>query len=154
MCPLLVYKVLISTVEGFEMRISRFLRRWLGLPRSLSSIALYGHNNKLKLHFSSLSKEFMVSRSRELLQYWESSDPRVALAGIEVRTGRKWRAAEAVEITVSRLQQRVIVGTVAQGRVGLGSSRTPNYNKAQGKDRRSLIREEVRAGVEGKSACN
>lgn len=50
----------------------------------------------------------MVSRSRELLQYWESSDPRVALAGIEVRTGRKWRAAEAVEITVSRLQQRVV----------------------------------------------
>ncbi|KAL4008469.1 hypothetical protein ACER0C_002321 [Sarotherodon galilaeus] len=148
--PLLVYEVPISTVEGFEMRISRFLRRWLGLPRSLSSIALYGHNNKLKLPFSSLSEEFMVSRSRELLQYRESSDPRVALAGIEVRTGRKWRAAEAVDIAVSRLQQRVIVGAVAQGRAGLGSSRTPNYNKAQGKEKRSLILEEVRAGVEEK----
>ncbi|KAL3969377.1 ER degradation enhancer, mannosidase alpha-like 2 [Sarotherodon galilaeus] len=131
--PLLVYEVPISTVEGFEMRISRFLR----------SIALYGHNNKLKLPFSSLSEEFMVSRSRELLQYRESSDPRVALGGIEVRTGRKWRAAEAVDIAVSKLQQRVIVGTVAQGRAGLGSSRTPSYNKAQGKEKRSLILEEV-----------
>ncbi|KAL3991499.1 leucine-rich repeat-containing protein 16 [Sarotherodon galilaeus] len=148
--PLLVYEVPISTVEGFEMRISRFLRRWLGLPRSLSSIALYGHNNKLKLPFSSLSEEFMVSQSRELLQYRESSDPRVALAGIEVRTGRKWRAAEAVDIAVSRLKQRVIVGIVAQGRAGLGSSRTPNYNNAQGKEKRSLILEEVRAGVEEK----
>lgn len=92
----------------------------------------------------------MVSRSRELLQYRESSDPRVALAGIEVRTGRKWRAAEAVDIAVSRLQQRVIVGAVAQGRAGLGSSRTPNYYKAQGKEKRSLILEEVRAGVEEK----
>ncbi|KAL3972927.1 tetraspanin-7 [Sarotherodon galilaeus] len=140
--PLLVYEVPISTVEGFEMRISRFLR----------SITLYGHNNKLKLPFSSLSKEFMVSRSRELLQYRESSDPRVAVAGIEVRTGRKWRAAEAVDIAVSRLQQRVIVGTVAQGRAGLGSSRKPNYDKAQGKERRSLILEEVRARVEEKRA--
>ncbi|KAL4001244.1 hypothetical protein ACER0C_006543 [Sarotherodon galilaeus] len=136
--PLLVYEVPISTVEGFKMRISRFLHRWLGLPRSLSSIALYGYNNKLKLPFSSLSEEFMVSQSRELLQYREFSDPRVALAGIEVRTGRKWRAAEAVDIAVSRLQQRVLVGTVAQGR---GS-------RARGKERRSLILEEVRAGVE------
>lgn len=33
--PLLVYEVPISTVGGFERRISRFLHRWLGLPRSL-----------------------------------------------------------------------------------------------------------------------
>ncbi|KAL3970378.1 polycystin 1L2 [Sarotherodon galilaeus] len=139
----LVYEVPISTVERFEMRISRFLCRWLGLPQSLSSIALYGDSNKLKLPFSSLSKEFMVSRSRELLQYRESSDPPVALAGIEIRTGQTWRAAEAVDIAVSRLQQRVLVGTVAQGRAGLGNSRTPNYDKAQGKERRLLILEEV-----------
>ncbi|XP_061772124.1 uncharacterized protein LOC133562186 [Nerophis ophidion] len=151
--PLMVYEVPISTVEGFEMRVSRFLRRWLGLPRSLSSIALYGHNNKLKLPISSLSEEFMVTRSRELLQYRESSDPKVAQAGIEVRTGRKWRAVEAVDVAEARLRQKVLVGTVAQGRSGLGSRRTPRYDKAQGKEKRSLILEEVRAGVEERRAC-
>ncbi|XP_061878077.1 uncharacterized protein LOC133630482 [Entelurus aequoreus] len=151
--PIMVYEVHISTVEGFEMRVSRFLHRWLGLPRSLSSIALYGHNNKLKLPISSLSEEFMVTRSRELLQYRESSDPKVAQAGIEVRTGRKWRAAEAVDVAEARLRQRVLVGTVAQGRSGLGSRRTPRYDKAQGKEKRSLILEEVRAGVEERRAC-
>ncbi|KAK0142733.1 PAN2-PAN3 deadenylation complex subunit Pan3 [Merluccius polli] len=30
----------ISTVESFERRVGRFLRKWLGLPRSLSIIAL------------------------------------------------------------------------------------------------------------------
>lgn len=115
--PLLVYKVPISTVEGFEMRISRFLHRWLGLPQSMSSIALYGHNNKQKFPFSSLSEKFMVSRSRELLQYRESSDPRVALAGIEVGTGRKWRAGEAVGIAESRLAK------AAGGYSGPGKSR-------------------------------
>ena len=149
----MVYEVPISTVEGFEARVSRFLRRWLGLPRSLSSIALYGQKNKLKLPISSLSEEFMVTRSRELLQYRESNDPKVAQAGIEVRTGRKWRAAEAVDVAEARLRQRALVGTVAQGRAGLGSGRTPRYHKAQGKERRSLILEEVRAGVEEKRAC-
>jgi len=134
------------------MRISRFLRRWLGLPRSLSSIALYGHNNKLKLPMSSLSEEFMVTRSREVLQYRESRDPKVAQAGIEVRTGRKWRAAVTVDDAESRLRQRLLVGSVAHGKAGLGS-RTPRYDKAEGKEKRSLILEEVRAGVEEKRAC-
>ncbi len=58
--PLLVYEVLISTVESFERKISRFLQRWLGLPQSLSNITVYGHYNKLKLPISSLNEEFMV----------------------------------------------------------------------------------------------
>lgn len=94
----MVYEVPISTVEGFEKRVSKFLRKWLGLPRSLSSIALYGQNNKLKLPISSLNEEFMVTRTREVLQYRESCNPKVSQAGIKVRTGRKWRAAEAVEV--------------------------------------------------------
>ncbi|XP_034552669.1 LOW QUALITY PROTEIN: uncharacterized protein LOC117822130 [Notolabrus celidotus] len=147
--PLLVYDVPISTVEGFERRVSRFLLKWLQLPRSLSSIALYGQNNKLKLPFSSLNEEFMVTRTREVLQYRESCDPKVSQAGIEVvRTGRKWKAAEAVDVAEAQLRHRVLVGTVARGRAGLGSSKTPRYNKAQGKDKRSLIQEEVRAAVE------
>lgn len=146
--PLLVYEFPITTVQGFERRISRYLRRWLGLPRSLSSIALYGHNNKLKLPISSLNEEFMVTRAREVLQYRESSDPKVSQAGIEVRTGRKWRAQEAVEQAESRLRHSVLVGPVSSGRAGLGSVATTRYDKALGKDRRRLVQEEVRTGVE------
>ncbi|KAJ8008617.1 hypothetical protein DPEC_G00106740 [Dallia pectoralis] len=114
--PLLIYDVPISTIEGFERRVSRFLRRWLGLPRSLSSIALNGQNNK------------------------------VSQAGIEVRTGRRWRAAEEVEVAESSLQHRELVGAVAYGRAGLGSGTTSRYNKAQGKDRRSLVQQELGIG--------
>lgn len=74
--------------------------------------------------------------SRELLQYWESSNPKVAWAGTEVRMGSKWGAAEPVDITESRLRQRMLVGTVAQGRSDLGSDRTLRHDKAQGKERR------------------
>ena len=43
--PLLVYAVPVSTVETLKRRVSSYLRRWLGLPRSLSSLALYGNTN-------------------------------------------------------------------------------------------------------------
>ena len=38
--PLLVYDVPITAVECLERKVSCFLWRWLGLTRSLSSIAL------------------------------------------------------------------------------------------------------------------
>lgn len=43
--PLLLYEFPISTISDQERRISRYLRRWLSLPRSLSSIALYGNTD-------------------------------------------------------------------------------------------------------------
>ena len=104
--PLLVYSVPITTVEVMERKISSYLRRWLGLPRSLSSAALYGRSNTLQLPFSGLTEEFMVTRTREALQYRESRDDKVASAGIQVRTGRKWRADEALEVAESRLRGR------------------------------------------------
>ncbi|KAI4881119.1 hypothetical protein NFI96_020517, partial [Prochilodus magdalenae] len=120
--PLLVYEVPITIVEGFERKISQFLRRWLGLPRSLSSTALFGHNTKLQL----------PCRGQD-------------------RTGRKWRAQEAVERAEESLCHSIRVGTVAIGRAGLGSNPKPSYSKASVKERRKLVQEEVRAEVE--EAC-
>jgi len=89
--PILVYDVPISTVEGFEIRVSRFLWKCLRLPQSLSSIALYGQTNKLKLPISSLNEEFMLTRTREVLQYrvlrpknlsgWDRGQDRTELEG-------------------------------------------------------------------------
>ena len=150
--PLLVYEVPMTAVESMERRISSHLRRWLGLPRSLSSAALYGSSNILQLPFSGLKEEFMVSRTREALLYRDSKDPKVSAAGIEVRTGRKWKAGEALEVAESRLRQRELVGNVARGRAGLGYFPSIQVRKAIGKDRRLLLQEEVRAGVEEERA--
>lgn len=134
------------------MRISRYLRRWLGLPRSLSSIAIYGSTNKLTLPISSLTEEFKVNRARRVLLYSESHDQKVSQAGIEVRTRRKWRATEVVDKVESRLLHKVLVETVAIGRAGQGSIPSANY-KAKGKERQDLVQKEMRAGVKGQRAC-
>lgn len=132
--PLLVYEVPISTVEVLEKSISQFLRKWLGLPRSLSSIALYGHSTKLHLPLSGLSEEFKVTRSREVLMYRDSKDTKVAAAGILVKTGRKWRAQEAVTKAEARLRHKMLVGPLAIGRAGLGCFPKPRYDLARGKE--------------------
>ncbi|XP_063050368.1 uncharacterized protein LOC134445223 [Engraulis encrasicolus] len=146
--PLLMYQVPVTTVETLERNISQFLRRWLGLPKSLSCIALYGHTNKLQLPFSGLTEEFKVTRAREVLLYRDSADTRVSSAGVEVRTGRKWKAQEAVQQAEARLQHSVLVGSVAVGRAGLGCHKTLRYDKVQGRDRRQMVQGEVRAEVE------
>ncbi|KAI4871604.1 hypothetical protein NFI96_026152, partial [Prochilodus magdalenae] len=72
----------------------------------------------------------------------------VAVVGIEVRTGRKWRAQEAVDQAEARLRHSVLVGTVAAGRAGLGNKPRPHYNQVQGKERHHLVQDDVQAGVE------
>ena len=94
--PLLVYEFTMTTIEEYERKISGYIRRWLGLPRSLSNIALYGKSNRLQLLFSSITEEYKVSKVRQVLQYRDSKDEKVSGASINVRTGRKWDAQEAV----------------------------------------------------------
>lgn len=108
--------------------------------------------NKLQLPFKSLEEEFKVSRAREVVQYRDSSDPKVAKARIQVRTGRKWRAEDAVREAEARLRHRNLVGMVTRGRAGLGSFPTPQLNTT-GKERRRQVQEEVRAAVEETRSC-
>ncbi|XP_038131552.1 uncharacterized protein LOC119776958 [Cyprinodon tularosa] len=146
--PLLIYEVPVTMVEGFERNVSQYLRRWLGLPKSLSTIALYGHSNKLQLPLTGVTEEFKVTRAREVLLYRDSADTRVSSASITVRTGRKWRAQQAVNQAEARLRHSVIVGSVAVGRAGLGSLTKLRYDQARGQVRRQMIQGEICAEVE------
>lgn len=50
--PLLIYEVTITMVKELEKNINQFLWKLLGLPRSLSSIALYCQFTKLHFHWA------------------------------------------------------------------------------------------------------
>ena len=77
--------------------------------------------------------------------YRDSKNPKVATAGIEVRTGRKWRAKKELGNAEERLRQKALVETI--GQAGLGYFPNTQIHKAKGKQRRNLI-QEVRASVE------
>ena len=77
----------------------------------------------------------------------------MATAGIEVRTGRKWKAEEAVRQAEARLHHNRLVGVVTRGRAGLGSFSTPHIDTTKGKEKRCLVQEEMRAVVEEERTC-
>lgn len=52
-------------------------------------------------------------------------------AGIELRTGKKWRAENAVEVVESWLRQKALVGTLAAGRGGLGYFTTYSRKRSE-----------------------
>lgn len=65
--PILVH----ATVESLEMKISSVPQKWLALPCSLTSNALYGTSNTLQQPFSGLTEDFKVARTREVSQHCE-----------------------------------------------------------------------------------
>ena len=86
---LTIYEFRSSSVEQLEKRINSRLRRWLCLPKCLSSAALYGESNALQLPFKSIDEEYKVAKVRTSIQFMFSKDPRVTGAGVEVYTGKK-----------------------------------------------------------------
>ena len=100
--PLFIYDVPLSTAEVLERTISIYLRRWLNVPRSLSSIGLYSTGYWL-LPLPSLVEKYKVAKVRQVVKLRDSNDKYVSGAGIKPRSGRKWQVEEAVNLTEERL---------------------------------------------------
>lgn len=80
--------------------------------------------------------------------YRDSSDAKVASAGIMVKTSGYWQAQGAVDRAEARLRHSTLVRNVAVGRAGLSSFPKPHYNKARGGEKRQLVQDEIQAEVE------
>ena len=74
----------------------------------------------------------------------ESKGPKVAAAGIEIRTGRKWCANHELRLAEEKLRHKRILGSVAKGHAGLGYLKSP---RIETRGERHAVQGEVRAGV-------
>ncbi|XP_060083178.1 uncharacterized protein LOC132562453 [Ylistrum balloti] len=142
--PLTLYEVTTTTVEILERKISKCLRRWLGVPPSFTSVGLYSTTGKLQLPLSSLVEEFKVAKVRLVMTVRDSKDEKIRNAGIETRTGRKWSASIAVQEAESRLRHSDIVGTTCIGKQGLGSTRVERWGTADTAGRRKMVQDNIR----------
>jgi hypothetical protein len=109
-----------------------------------SSLGLYCTKSKLQLPLKVLTEEYKVTKARHVIMLRDSADEKVREAGVKILTGRKWKAEEAVKDAESRLRHSDIVGTVTEGRLGLGCVTRSQWSKAGQKVRRTLIQSEVR----------
>ncbi|XP_069133240.1 uncharacterized protein [Argopecten irradians] len=155
--PLMLYEISVSTVEGLERRISKHLRRWLGVPQCFSSTGLYSRTSKLQLPLTSLVEEFKTGKARLVMTLKDSRDEKVRQAGVEVRTGRRWSASKAVSEAESRLRHKDIVGTVCIGRQGLGRGQTTRWKEVNVTERKYQVQRDQatrRRGKENESSRN
>ena len=103
-----------------ESLISKFLKKWLGVPKSSTNVALYSSSTKLKLPTKSLVEEFKLGKARLFQMLRDSVDPLVKSAQPAIITGRKLKAKHAVEMAESSLKMKDVIGSVATGRAGFG----------------------------------
>ncbi len=76
MWPLKLCEITTSTVLKMDAHANSFIRKWLGLPRSLSNAGLFGRN-VLQLPLKSIHVGFKQEKAKLVLELRDSSDPSV-----------------------------------------------------------------------------
>ena len=99
-----------TKVSEIQKQMTSKLKKWLGLPRSLSVESLYTKSGKLQLPFSELTEEVKASKARVLVTLEESDDPCVKNAAIKVDGGTKADTPNSVKEAKSKLQMQEITG--------------------------------------------
>ena len=144
MWPLTIYNIPASKVEVIQKLFTASLRRWLGLPKSMSSDALYSTSMKLQLPYSSVVEEVKAAKSRTLVTFQQSKDECINKANIKIEAGKKWRIENEVEEAKSKLRLQEIAGIANIGREGLGLKHRQYYSTSSDKEKRGMIVEAVR----------
>ena len=94
----MVYEIPISFVEKVGMTISKYIRRWLGIHRSFSTVGLYSKNSPCPLPFESLVDLFKTTKVTSHLQLLGSSHQEIVTNVKPSYTGKKWRLYEPKRI--------------------------------------------------------
>ena len=143
--PLLIYEIPISQVERMELLVNKLLKKWLGVPKSFSSIGLFSSSSKLQLPLKSVLDQYQITKVRKVMMLDNSKDSCVNSANIQIDCGRKWKASEAVSNAKQRLMHKDLVGTVVRGREGLGCSPRQSWYGANARQKRQLVEGEVQS---------
>ncbi|KAI8488878.1 hypothetical protein Bbelb_333960 [Branchiostoma belcheri] len=133
-----------------ERNINTYVKKWLGVPNSLTNIAIHSRKAKLNIPVRSLVEEFKVAKVRTSMTLSNSKDPVIRNFQPDLRSGRKWRVSAAVEEAEARLRHKEVVGATQTGRQGLGLIRHKWWSSATEKERREMVVQEVREQEEEK----
>ena len=146
--PLTIYNFPTSTVNSMQRLITNKLKRWLGIPKTLSVDCLYTRSGKLQLPYAELSEEHTAAKARLLTMLGDSEDQGVKGAEVTVDGGRKANTQARVEEAEFKLRMQEIAGTPNKGKEGLGLTPRTCLSRATKRDRRRMIVDTVREAEE------
>ena len=148
--PLLVYEICSTIVEAIEAKINKFTRRWLGVPPGVTDVAMYCRKAKLRLPLKSILEEYKCGKARLLSMLEDSEDKFVKTVQPTIKAGRKWKVVEAVDEAKECLKIKTVIGQTQTDRKGLGSSTAKWWSKAEGKEKRDMVINEIRLNEDSK----
>ena len=144
MWPLTIYDFPQSRVEAVERKVTAHLKKWLGIPKSLSADLLYARSAMMRLPYASIVEEVKVARARTQVMLETSEDVCIKDANIVLDTGRKWRVSEAVADAKVKLKIQDIAGIANIGREGIGINHRQYYKGSSEKVKKQLIVKKIR----------
>ena len=136
--PLTVYDIPLTPVERMEQMIYKHMCKWLGVPRSFNTNALYASSFTLPLPMELLVEEYKTSKARLDMMLKESPDQGIRECVPTLDTGKKWSVTETVREAKSRLEKNEIVGAVKTARHGIGWEVNRWFSKESSKVRREM----------------
>ena len=86
--PHLIYEIPMTKVVALEMKISTYIRKWLGLHRSITNRSFYSSTSPCPLPLASLTSILKAQKVSGHLQLRDSTDPPISSS---VPEGRKLR---------------------------------------------------------------
>ena len=122
--PLLIYKILIVLVFKLEQNISVFIRKWLHLHHSTSSLCFYSVVSPYPLPIKCLSRALKPSKIRGDLLLRSSQDLLVPGCIPKLQTGT-WKVGDAVSSCEYDIKINQVYGNTHHNRHGLGYTTTP-----------------------------
>ena len=144
MWPLSIYNVPMSTVEVIQRQITTALKRWLGLPKTLSTACFYSRTAKLQFPYRELIEEVKVAKARNQVTLDNSKDDCIKGAKIIIDGGRKANTPKEVEEAKAKLRMKDMTGPGNKGHEGLGLRHMQYYHKSNEKEQRDMIIKEIR----------
>ena len=148
--PLMIYDVALSRVEKIEQKVNCFIRKWLKLPKMLTTSAIYGKSIPLNLPLASITEEYKAGKVRTIMTLRYSKDVKIRENPPEVRSGKKWNAEEETDRLIEQLEHKDIVGSVQTNREGLGTRAFKPFRASSQVEKRKAVVNELRSNEDQK----
>ena len=119
------------------------MKKWLGVPNSLTNMALYSSSTIVKLLTLSIAEEYKLGKEPLFQMLHNSHNLLVKNMQPSVITSWKWKTKIAVENAELTLKMNEIIDAVANGRVGYGLHPQHWWFKEYTKKQKKMVSEEI-----------
>ena len=148
--PLAIYEIPLSKVAVWEQKVNKYLRKWLGVGRTLSSFCMFNKQSSVSLPIDSLQDTWKIEKCRLQQSYNTSKDQLVQAVKPIVASGRKWTAAEVIKNAGRDLECEAVRGMVQphhRAGIGFGDWQKP-WDRMSQRERQRAVMERVEKNME------